>query len=667
MYFDFRNDEVLQGRLHFDVSANHDQVGPAPANRLTVTHTGIDRIHFMGSDGDDVFEILPSATIPYSVNGGPHAAGDALVILPGGPPSTFDGSVVHTPGYQDILVTNVENVSGVATTLQVTQFEALPSGFRVRFNSPIVPSDLNLYSSEAAPLGPADVVVMGPGGVVNGTLIAAADGLSVTFLRTGGILPAGSYQITLRSAANGFHRSDGSLLDGNGDGTPGDDRAITMVVDAVPAGTAVLGIGDLVRGPTQAGVLPLVISSGTGVTSGVFDLFFDPNLLQVTGVTVGAGAPGGSSVGVDTSVVGRARVSYTGGAALSGGGNFELARLNVTIPAGAGYTTKQRLDLERVNLFAGATSVPAVADDGVHIVAYPGDLSNDGRLTSGDVTLLRRLIVGLDGGLNAYQLADPRLLGDLDGNGSMTSVDVTNLRREIVGLDSAFIPATGPANPTIVGPDPRVWIEGGGQVRSGGRIDVPVMLEVTDPAGAELAGFDLAIGFDPALFRVRDVRPSAWAEEAGFRLTWNMDAKRGVVWILGERADLEGKALAHGDQGALVVLGLEARRGLMRNDVISRLNLRAGYGEMTTGLSDGAGVGLLLVPAPTDASDGPEDGWVRITSGRGGASTRGSGGLMAVENPPLSKAADRSRAVFLIQDRDAVPTGPAVTRRPRRK
>ena len=59
---------------------------------------------------------------------------------------------------------------------------------------------------------------------------------SFTFLKTGtgaaGLLAAGNYTLTLRSATNGFKDTYGNLLDGNGDGIPGDDYITTFMVAA---------------------------------------------------------------------------------------------------------------------------------------------------------------------------------------------------------------------------------------------------------------------------------------------------------------------------------------------------------------------------------------------------------------------------------------------------
>ncbi len=49
-----------------------------------------------------------------------------------------------------------------------------------------------------------------------------------------GVLPNDTYTVTLRSASNGFQDTGGNLLDGNGDGTAGDNFVTTFVVNNPP-------------------------------------------------------------------------------------------------------------------------------------------------------------------------------------------------------------------------------------------------------------------------------------------------------------------------------------------------------------------------------------------------------------------------------------------------
>ena len=108
----------------------------------------------------------------------------------------------------------------------------------------------------------------------------------ITFVRTGGPLAADTYTVTLRSAANGFREPGGDLLDGNADGTVGDDYSTTFTVTAPPADEVVVGIPDFARGygqavnlprNTDAGI-PLTLSTGQNVSRVVVELAYDSGL-----------------------------------------------------------------------------------------------------------------------------------------------------------------------------------------------------------------------------------------------------------------------------------------------------------------------------------------------------------------------------------------------------
>src|SRR5262249_41508061 len=145
---------------------------------------------------------------------------------------------------------------------------------------------------------------------VTGSLVVRPDNRGLTFLRTGGLLPPDTYTVTLRSAANGFRTPAGTLLDGNGDGTPGGHYVPTLPVAASPA--APVSGPDLTRGPGQPvnvpadrTGLPLRLSDGSGVTAVRLTLAYDPALLRITGAAVAAGLPAGATVTLDTATAGQ--------------------------------------------------------------------------------------------------------------------------------------------------------------------------------------------------------------------------------------------------------------------------------------------------------------------------------------------------------------------------
>ena len=123
-------------------------------------------------------------------------------------------------GEQQQTITIIDN--DAPPSFAVTSMTPSPSGFRLEFANPLDSSEVNLYDTQNANMGAADVVVTGAtSGPISGSLVIEES--AVTFIKSGDPLAADTYTVLLRSAEDGFKDSTGALLDGNGDGTAGDD------------------------------------------------------------------------------------------------------------------------------------------------------------------------------------------------------------------------------------------------------------------------------------------------------------------------------------------------------------------------------------------------------------------------------------------------------------
>lgn len=202
----------------FDYSSVADSVSlvvlPAP---LTVTaanairQAGAANPVFSGTitgvtDGDNI-------TATYSCSATPSSPVGTYSIVP----SLVDPNN-RLPNY---TVTIGNGTLTVISSLVVTGLQPGLSGVSVFFNRTINAGVLFLYGTN----GPADfTLVGGNSGPVTGSLIVGAQATNVSFIKTGGPLPADIYTVTLVSATNGFEDLNGNLLDGTGDGVPGDIR-----------------------------------------------------------------------------------------------------------------------------------------------------------------------------------------------------------------------------------------------------------------------------------------------------------------------------------------------------------------------------------------------------------------------------------------------------------
>ncbi len=178
-------------------------------------------------------------------------------------------------------------------TLQVTAFTPTATGFIADFNrllntgTPLAPV-LNLYDNAAGSLGPTDVTLVnhtGSGDVtIRGSLVVSTVGgnSQIQFIETGesgvqgsaatstlfGVLPNGTYTVTLRSATNGFKDMSNNLLDGNADGTPGNDYVTTFVVNN-SSDSVTVTLPDFARGAGQLVNVPNTASADDTFTNGL--------------------------------------------------------------------------------------------------------------------------------------------------------------------------------------------------------------------------------------------------------------------------------------------------------------------------------------------------------------------------------------------------------------
>lgn len=453
-----------------------------------------------------------TAQVTLGIASGPDAftgTSTTTVTVSGGI-ATFSNLVLLTTGTYTLTESATGGLSGPVSNsfqvqiLQVASFSPTSIGFIAQFNRPFNPASLNIYDSQAAGLGLPDVTVVGTTtGAIRGSLVIDPTNSVVTFIRTGAPLPADVFTVTLRSAANGF-----ASLDGNGDGTAGDDFVTTFTVAASTAVT--ISVPDFARGPGQVVNVPatgnngiaLTLSNGAGVTTVQLALQYDPTFLTITGALVNSGLTGATFTLDPSSTAGNAVLIFNSPTALNTGA-VSLGQLVAQVPNTAPYKSKQVLHL--ANLQVNGGSIAAVNDDGIHVVAYLGDASGDGIFTAADSALTSRVAVGLDAGFGAYRMVDPAVLSDINRNGRVDSGDASILLQLAAGNPTAFVPPIPFSAPPILptGPDPQLSIPTALSASAGEIVTVPVSIDDPMPAGSTgLTQAVLALTYDPSVFSV---------------------------------------------------------------------------------------------------------------------------------------------------------------------
>jgi hypothetical protein len=473
--------------------------------------------------------------------------------------------------------------------LNVVSIEVQASGYHVQFDQRFDPARFTLYGQKATGNGVGDArLVSSTGTEVRGTAIVDADGKGFTFVRTGGLLAQGTYTLTLSGQSIGFVDLQGRGLDGNQSAGNGDDFVTTVNVGAETG--PVVTIGEFARGPGQPVNLP---ATGTGIPINLingadlseveFEVAYDVSKLVISNVV--AAAPNATVTFQNSGGVLHVLVRGLN----VGAGSTRIASIIADVPAAAAsqYTSKQVLDVGSVvGRAAGGEIVrPGVGDDGVHVVGYFGETSGNGRLSIADVSLLQRVVTGLDTGFAAYQLADPTLVADISGNGVISVADQSLLQREVQSLGNPALDVPQiPTIPPLVdratgGPDPLVDLPDALSVQAGNVVTVPVNLDTA----AGLHSAELRLSYDADLLEFVDVRRGALTQDFG----WLVKRSEPGLLVIEVAAVIPLSA----GSGSLVEVDLRAKSGSGGQTLLDL--------EWAS-LNDG---GLTLNPAPQAGAD----------------------------------------------------------------
>jgi hypothetical protein len=536
---------------------------------------------------------------------------------------------VAAGAFQDLAGNDFAGITGSAdwnfdTNLIVTSLTPTSTGFRASFNQDLEPSVLNLYD-QGGVFGAADVIFTGKNsGTVRGSLVLDPDLRSATFIKTEGLLQPDDYSVTLTSAATAFRDAGGNLLDGDQDGTPGGDFVTAFTILEPAANAVTVSLPNVTRGYGQplnvpaseltAG-LPLSISNGQGVTEVSLEVHYDPALLTISAFILDPAVESRAAYVLNTSTSGVAVLSITAATGLADvAGPLVVGSFTAVVPDDAPYAGKHVLDIADLQVYSGEAEVPSRDDDAIHIAAFLGDANGDGWYNSPDATLTRRIIGVINTGLAAYQLADPGLIVDIDGNGYIQANDTTSIRRAIGLIAVPNIPPlpTGLTMPTATGPDPRIYIPRDLGGAPGQTFSLPVMIEVTEPSGVTIGGFDLFLEFDANKFTVSQAKigdllqgtdlMGSLTQPAPGRLIFSADSMVGT------------SLLPFGTVGNLVTFTVA-----IASDAVvgpAAINLLNTLGIGRTGVFGTDLRELVLNPPPTNAANDTVDGIVTIDDGQ---------------------------------------------------
>ena len=472
---------------------------------------------------------------------------------------------------------DVTLVGGVLTvvTFQVAETTATPSGVDIRFNAPADLAVLNLYTGDGSisQYATADLTLVdGLGQAVKGSLVWDASANVARFVKTGGLLEAGQYTLTLVSGDAAWNDpANFAALDGGSNGGS-DNFVFNFTVDAVAG--PVVSLPDIARGPGQpvdafangtagymdGGVpvlatgLPIAISDGSDAISISFELSYDPALLSIPTVDpVALGdLPAGWLATVNSNTAGLLSVTLAGGTALSAGVAYTLATISAAVPLGAIYGAGEVLQLSNLVVSTASGPIDATADAAMHKAVFFGDTTGEHTLGAEDASYIARNVVLLDDGFPTYPLTDPIIVGDTTGDGTLSSQDAAYVARKSVGLPQPQIPGLTEGYPAGIvepGQDPLVVISTV-YARPGATVTVPV--SIADSA-AGLQAVDLVIAYPTGVADLSnsDLTLGGLLLPAGWQFVPNVDDGAGTV-----RVALWGVDELTGGAGSMINLAM---------------------------------------------------------------------------------------------------------------
>ena len=347
-------------------------------------------------------------------------------------------------------------------TFQILSSRSLPSGIALKLTDTPDLDTFNLYDGQDSSIDTPDLSLTDSSGNTIGLSAHWQASSKELILLATQPLNTGAYSLQVDSRADGLISTSGDLLDGNRDGTAGDafsatiqhiasDHSIAVVHTARGAGQQL----SLNGANTRDGItgLPINLSTSAALTSieGTFEI--DADLLTNHAFATGADLPGDwsfSFIRPNSAFPSRWNFSATGTTPISGN-NLELFRFDALInpEAAAESPTGNYGSTSLIHAAITGTSDANLnpssfeSDPGLIVLAYSGDTTGNGTLSSLDASLVQRVVVGLDSGFDTHDHLNPLLLADTTGNGTLSSLDASRIQQQVVGHPMDSFPNIG--------------------------------------------------------------------------------------------------------------------------------------------------------------------------------------------------------------------------------
>ncbi|MEM2614335.1 MAG: hypothetical protein QXO15_08965 [Nitrososphaerota archaeon] len=182
----------------------------------------------------------------------------------------------------------------------------------------------------------------------------------------------------------------------------------------------VVGMHDYIAKQGDYIIIDIFVNGSENIAGGIIELSFNNSVVMIHSILEG---DFGQPVVFINNPSGVARIAVAAPTSI-GKSSSVLARVRLFCHE-QGYT-RLTIKFAELNDVRGNTILPKTKDGSVMVFSLKGDLNGNGKLDTGDATLILRMVVGLE---------PVNMLGDMNGNGRIDTGDATILLRKIVGLE----------------------------------------------------------------------------------------------------------------------------------------------------------------------------------------------------------------------------------------
>jgi hypothetical protein len=305
---------------------------------------------------------------------------------------------------------------------------------------------------------------------------------------------------------------------------------------------------------------------------------------------------------------------------LSGGSGFDvgstpmvLVDVAASVPTTAPYFNKAVLDMEIA--YVNVALVTGVS--GVDEAAYYGDVSGEESLNALDASLVDQVGAGAGTGFSAFKDLDPSIIGGVGGGEYVNALDASLINQQSGGMTIPSIPQVPTGVPPVLGgPDPYLYF-GSLQAGPGQTATVTLYLDVTDPRGVPLAALEEAIGFDPTLLQISNIRGTKAL--GSFSTVGTADNQSGVLIVSQAFAGMGLPAvLPYGTDIAVlqfdVTVNADASFGSVSTLTLLQEGIVNGQYAFTAISDDEGALTFTAGKAPTNAGNPAIDGTLTVAT-----------------------------------------------------